>query len=180
MNMINKFITGSAVAFAMGALLSSCAMDAPFGEGVEGSLTINTDIRGDVTKTRAAVTGDELASLREKCVVYIENNKGVIRKWKGLDNIPESIKLRTGSYVAEAWSGDSVSASFDAKFYRGYQKFEMNEGANTLTLKCNIANVLVSVDPSSLDVNLSDLKVTFSHSRGQLEFTESTITDGAG
>lgn len=179
MNMINKFITGSAVAFTMGALLSSCAMDAPFGEGAEGSLTINTDIRGDVTKTRAAVTGDELASLREKCVVYIENNKGVIRKWKGLDNIPESIKLRTGSYVAEAWSGDSVSASFDAKFYRGYQKFEMNEGANTLTLKCNIANVLVSVDPVSLDVNLSDLKVTFSHSRGQLEFTESTITDGA-
>lgn len=179
MNILNKFLIGSAVAFGFGALLSSCAMDAPFGEGAEGNLTINTDIRGDVTKTRAAVTGDELASLREKCVVYIENNKGVIRKWKGLDNIPESIKLRTGSYVAEAWSGDSVSASFDAKFYRGYQKFEMNEGANSLTLKCNIANVLVSVDPTSLDVNLTDLKVTFSHSRGLLEFTEANITEGA-
>lgn len=179
MNILNKFFIGSAVAFSISALLSSCAMDAPFGEGAEGSLTINTDIRGDVVKTRAAVSGDELASLREKCVVYIENNKGVIRKWKGLDNIPESIKLRTGSYVAEAWSGDSVSASFDAKFYRGYQKFEMNEGANSLTLKCNIANVLVSVDPVSLDVNLSDLKVTFSHSRGLLEFTEANISDGA-
>lgn len=177
--MINKFITGSAVAIAMGVLISSCAMDAPFGEGSEGSLTINTEIRGDVTKTRAAVTGDALTALREKCVVYIENNKGVIRKWKGLDNIPASINLRTGDYVAEAWSGDSVSASFDAKFYRGYQRFQVNEGANSLTLKCNIANVLVSVDASSLDVNLSDLKVTFSHSRGLLEFTEANISDGA-
>lgn len=175
----NKIFIGSAVAFTMTALLTSCSMDEPFGPGAEASLTLNTEIRGDVTKTRAEVAGDELSSLRQKCVVYIENNKGVIRKWKGLDNIPESITLRAGEYVAEAWSGDSVSASFDAKFYRGYQKFEMSPGANTLTLKCNIANVLVSVDPASLDVNLSDIKVTFSHSRGLLELTESNITEGA-
>lgn len=118
--------------------------------------------------------------LREKCVVYIENSKGVVRKYKGLDNIPEQIRLRTGEYVAEAWSGDSVSASFDKKFYRGWEKFEMNEGQNSLTLRCNIANVLVSVDPASLDVSLSDLKVTFSHSRGSLEFDANNIPEAKG
>lgn len=167
------------VAVACGASLASCSMEAPFADRGEGNLTITTDIKGDVTKHTRAIGADELSALREKCVVYIENSKGVIRKYKGLDNIPESIRLRTGEYVAEAWSGDSVSASFDKKFYRGWEKFEITEGENSLTLKCNIANVLVSVDASSLDVNLSDLKVTFSHSRGLLEFTETNITDGA-
>lgn len=176
MKSIYKFLFRSGAAFSLAAILSSCAMDEPFGQAAEANLTLTTEIRGDVTKTRA-ISDDELSVLRDKCVVYIENNKGVIRKYKGLDNIPEEIKLRTGSYVAEAWSGDSVSASFDAKFYRGYQPFELAEGRNTLTLKCNIANVIVSVDPASLNVNLSDLKVTFSHSRGELVFTESVITD---
>ena len=180
MNRINKLFTRSAVALAVAAILPSCAMEEPFGDGVEGNLTLTAEIRGDVTKHTRAVEADELASLREKCIVYIENSKGVIRKYKGLDNIPEQIKLRTGSYVAEAWSGDSVSASFDSKFYRGWQKFEINEGLNSLTLKCNIANVLASVNPESLNVNLSDLRVTFSHSRGSLEFDENNIPDAKG
>ena len=113
-------------------------------------------------------------------MVYIENSKGVIRKYKGIDNIPAEIRLRVGSYVAEAWSGDSVSASFDSKFYRGYQAFEMNEGANSLTLHCNIANVIASVDASALDLGLKDLKVTFSHSRGSLDFDETNIPTAKG
>lgn len=168
-----------ALAFAALALFPSCAMDDPFAEGGEGTLSLTADIRGDVKKTRA-VAEDELASLREKCVVYIENDKGLIRKFKGLDNLPAQITLRTGSYVAEAWSGDSVSASFSQKFYRGWQRFDINEGANSLTLRCNIANVLVSVDPASLDVSLDDLKVTFWHSRGELVFDESNISTAKG
>lgn len=170
----------SAVAVTTAALLPSCAMEAPFADGAEGNLTLSTEIRGDVTVHTRAVEGDRLSELREKCVVYIENSKGVIRKYKGIDNIPEQIRLRTGSYVAEAWSGDSVSASFSAKFYRGYQKFDINEGNNSLTLHCNIANVLASVDPRSLDINLSAMKVTFSHSRGALEFNEHNIPDAKG
>lgn len=179
MNSFIKLLSRSAVALTVAAILPSCSMDDPFGEAGEGNLTITTEINGDVIKTRA-IGADELAVLREKCVVYIENSKGIIRRYRGLDNIPENIKLQTGSYVAEAWSGDSVSASFDSKFYRGYQKFDINTGQNALTLRCNIANVLASVDPASLDVNLSDLKVTFSHSRGLLEFTEENIPTAKG
>lgn len=155
-------------------------MEEPFGAGGEGTLTLNTEIRGNVVRTRA-IAADELTALRNKCVVYIENEKGLIRKYKGLDNIPaEGIKLRTGSYVAEAWSGDSVSASFSSKFYRGWQQFEMQEGANSLTLRCNIANVIVSVDPASLGVNLTDLKITYWHSRGELVFDQNNIADAKG
>ena len=179
MKKISKFLFRSAVALTVAAILPSCAMEEPFTVDGEGSLTITTEINGDVIKTRA-IEADELAELRKNCVVYIENSKGVIRKYKGVDNIPESIRLQTGSYVAEAWSGDSVSASFSAKFYRGCQDFNISQGSNSLTLKCNIANVVVSVDPESLDVSLDKLKVTFSHSRDQLEFTEANIPDAKG
>ena len=178
MKTLYKYLSCTAVALTAAALLPSCAMEEPFSADGEGSLTLLTEINGDVVKTRA-IEAEELASLRENCIVYIENSKGVVRKYKGVDNIPSSIKLQTGKYVAEAWSGDSVSASLTQKFYRGYQDFTINEGSNSLTLKCNIANVLVSVDPSSLNIDLSDMKVSFSHSRGSLEFDEQKITDGA-
>ena len=177
MKRINKFLTGSAVAMASALLMTSCAMDAPFGDGGEGTLTITTDIRGDVKKVSTrAIADDELTDLQNRCVVYIENSKGVIRKYKGVQNIPEQIKLRTGHYLAEAWSGDSVSASFDSKFYRGKQEFDINEGNQSLTLRCNIANVIASVDPESLNAGLSNMKVTFSHSRGELQFDESNFS----
>lgn len=174
-----KFVSGSALVLTLVAGAQSCSMEEPFGASGEGNLTLSTEIRSDVRKTRA-IDDETLATLREKCVVYIENSKGVIRKFKGVDNIPENIRLNVGSYVAEAWSGDSVSASFSAKFYRGWQRFEMQEGNNCLTLRCNIANVIASVDPSALDIGLSDLKVTFRHSRGQLDFTADNISTDKG
>ena len=181
MKSFSKFFAPAAAAMSVASLITSCSLDAPFGDAAEANLTITTEIRGDVVKSNTrAISDPELANLREQCVVYIENSRGVIRKYKGLDNIPEQIRLQTGDYVAEAWSGDSVSASFDSKFYRGYQKFSMVEGQNSLTLNCNIANVVVSVDPASLDVNLSNLKVTFSHSKGSLEFTSDNIPSAKG
>lgn len=179
MNRIFRYISCSAVALTAIAFLPSCSLEEPFQTGGEGSLTILTEINGDVIRTRAEIEADEMAALRNNCIIYIENAKGVIRKFKGVDNIPAEIKLQTGSYLAEAWSGDSVSASFSKKFYRGIKNFEIEEGQQTLTLNCNIANVVTSVDPSSLDIDLKDLKVTFSHSRDFLEFDENVIRDGA-
>lgn len=180
MNKLLKYFVCSAIGLAASAILASCAMEDVFGNEGEGSLSINTEINGDVVKTRAAIGDEELDNLRKNCVIYIENSRGVIRKFKGVDNIPSSIKLQTGSYVAEAWSGDSVSASYTQKFYRAKQDFTIREGDNSLTLKCNIANVVVSVDPASLNVDLQDLKVTFSNSRGSLEFTAGNIASDKG
>jgi hypothetical protein len=179
MNRIFK-ISSAAAVLTLAVSLQSCSLEAPFESKGEGTLTIVTDIRGDVEKKTRAIDDETLTTLREQCVVYIENSKGVIRKYKGVDNIPQDIRLSTGSYVAEAWSGDSVSASFSSKFYRGYEKFDIKEGANSLTLNCNIANVIASVNPESLDCGLSDMKVTFSHSRGELEFTEDNISIDKG
>lgn len=180
MNMINKYIAGSAVLLAGTLLLSSCAKDAPFDAVTEGTLVLTTNVRGELNRNTRALSNEELETLRQNCVIYIENAKGVIRKYKGVDNIPSAITLSVGEYIVEGWTGDSVSASFDKKFYRGYRKFEISEGTNPMTLNCNIANVVTSVDPVSLSVGLTDLKVTFSHSKGSLEFDSSNIPTEKG
>ncbi len=176
MKNINYILAACGVsALALGA----CTADAPFGKG-EGYLKINSQIRSDVQVTRGDYGDFDVDALASNCVVYIEDNKGLLHKYKGIENIPSSIVLNTGSYVAEAWTGDSVSASYSSKFYRAYQKFEIAEGENTLSLNVNIANVIVSVNPEVLDAGISDLKITFGHSRGELEFTPANIESAKG
>lgn len=168
-------------AFGMLAVaLTGCSLEAPFGDGGEGSLSISTEINGETSKSTRAVPENN-DYLRENCVVFLENSRGVMRKYKGLDNIPATIRLSSGQYTCNAWSGDSVPASFSQKFYRGKQEFTIEENQNTsLAMKCNIANVVVSVDPASLQVGLKDMKVTFSTTRGELAFDESYIPEGKG
>lgn len=185
MKTIVKYIILPGVVLGATALLQSCAMDAPFGEGGEGSLSINTEINGETKQTRAENNLDNaeyVQSLRDKCVVFIENSRGVMRKYKGLSTIPASIKLSTGQYVCNAWTGDSVAASFDSKFYRGQQPFEIIENESTsVSMKCNIANVVVSVDAASVaGTGLQNPKITFTSSRGSLEFDEMMLADNKG
>lgn len=185
MKTIIKYIILPGAVLGATALLQSCAMEAPFGEGGEGSLSINTEINGETKQTRAENNLDNaeyLQTLQDKCVVFIENSRGVMRKYKGLSNIPASIKLSSGQYVCNAWTGDSVAASFDSKFYRGQQAFEITENANTsVAMKCNIANVVVSIDAASVaETGLKNPKITFTSSRGSLEFDETMFAESKG
>lgn len=185
MKTIIKYIILPGAVLGATALLQSCAMEAPFGEGGEGSLSINTEINGETKQTRAENNLDNaeyLQTLQDKCVVFIENSRGVMRKYKGLSTIPASIKLSSGQYVCNAWTGDSVAASFDSKFYRGQQPFEIIENESTsVSMKCNIANVVVSVDAASVaETGLKNAKITFTSSRGSLEFDETMFAESKG
>lgn len=174
MNILKKTTYRQLIIASICLQLASCVSEDPFPSGGEGTLRLSTEIRSEVSTRSSELTQD--ASLREKCVVYIETTRGVIRKYKGVDNIPALISLKSGKYLAEGWTGDSVSASFDKKFYRGKEEFTISDGDNkVLPLVCKIANVVVSVNPDALKLGMSNLKVTFSHSRGSLEFTEDNI-----
>lgn len=180
MKNIRKYIGFAAVGL-MTAVSVSCTMESPFGETQKGmgALHLTTDIKGE-TVTRAEIGVDEMKSLRERAIVYIErknsnaNRHEVIRKYFGLESIPGDIALSKGqTYLAEGWTGDSVSASFDAKFYRGKtEEFHVEEQTSVI-LKLNIANVLVSFAPETFELGLSDLTMTVKHSRGELIFSES-------
>lgn len=157
--------------FAMATLNQSCVSDMPFGDG-EGTLRMQLVVNSDLT--RAEINDEDL---RAGCTVYISGPQGLLYKYKGLENVPDQLNMKTGSYVAEAWTGDSVPASFTSKFYRGYEKFQINQNSNTsVVLTCKIANVVVSINPQTVDLNLmKNWKITVSNSSDGLEFNQSNM-----
>ena len=166
---MNKFqkITGLAASMAAMTLsLASCVADAPFGDGGDGVLKMRMVINSDVTRAES-----DIDDLRSNCVVYVSSTKGLLHKFNGLENVPDELKLKSGKYVAEAWTGDSVSASWDKKFYRGYEPFEINGGLTQVVLNCRIANVLASVNPATVDPELmKDWTIEVGNSRASLVF----------
>ena len=148
---------------------TGCKDESMFTNDGEGRLVIKTAINSDVEKVSRAYTDEELEN---SCVIYLSSENGLIRKFKGINEVPGEIWLATGHYVAEAWAGDSVSASFDSKFFKAYQPFDINKGATTnVNLTCKIANVLAAVnyDASVAEV-LNGYTMTIGHKRGELTF----------
>lgn len=180
MNTNSKILKNLISSTALLLILSGCANEAPFSVEGDGVLKMDTEYRGNISVTSRAesIEGYTDEYLNKNLVVYIENSKGVIRKYLGKDQIPEAITLPVGKYVVEGWTGDSISASWDKKFFRGYQdNVTVGAGTNNLSLKLDIANVIATVDKESL-TDIDNLSVKFYHSRGDLTFTETKILAG--
>ncbi len=147
-----KNIFAPAALFAASLMaLCSCSDEIPYdtGDG-EGRLIIKTsisnDVKGSVSRgSRAGVTDDELAA---KTLIWISNSKGVVRKYNGIGEVPaQGVWLLADNYVAEAWAGDSVPASFEHKHFKAREEFSIGGGeTRQLNLECKIANVVVVVD----------------------------------
>ncbi len=177
MNFI-KFLKLSSLGLATGicALMAGCSAETPFDTDSEGILRLQMAVNSKVT--RSIEDQDFLQYLKENCVVYISDTQGLLHKYVGIENVPEIIHLKSGNYVAEAWSGDSVGASYDKKFFRGYQPFEITSGETHAVVNCRIANVVMSVNGNTINPELiKDWKVTFSHSKAQLDITEETLSE---
>jgi hypothetical protein len=169
MKKINKIFAISAVALTAGVALQSCQSEAPFSADGEGLVRLNVDVNSKLTR---AVEGEE--ALRANARIYISNEKGVLNKWVGTQSIPkDGVYLRYGSYVAEAMAGDSASASFTKKYFKGATAFSLSgsEPMANVTISCRIANVVVSLEESTIDSKLmQDLKVKIGNSRGELTY----------
>jgi hypothetical protein len=84
--------------------------------------------------------------------------------------------------VAEAWTGDRVTASFDKKFYRAYEPFTITKGdVKNVVLNCKIANVVASINPEPIiDEALKDYTVTVGNTRGSLDFNAENAASAHG
>lgn len=176
---VNKYFYGLlAVGLGFATLTQSCAYDAPFMDG-DGEGTVRFRLSVNSELTRAEMDDD---ALLKSCMVYVSNDKGLLYKYSGADEIPATLKLKYGSYVAEAWAGDSVPASFIYRFYRGYVPFTVDDsGLSTVSLPCRVANVAVDVDQSSItDDMLTDWNITVFNSTGSLDFNAQTEPDSIG
>ncbi len=176
MNKIYNAIGAAALCLSAGFGLQSCALDDPFNVDGEGTLRMKLVINSDVTRAE-----NDPADLSANCVVYISGQKGLLHKFQGLENVPEAITLKSGHYVAEAWTGDSVSASFDKKFFRGYEPFDISTGENPVIVNCKIANVVASVNAVSLEkLPMKDFNIKIGNSRASLDFTPENYTYAKG
>lgn len=156
--------------------LCSCSDEIPYdtGDG-EGRLIIKTsisnDVKGSVSRgSRAGVTDDELAA---KTLIWISNSKGVVRKYNGIGEVPaQGVWLLADNYVAEAWAGDSVPASFEDKHFKAREEFAIGSGeTRQLNLECKIANVVVVVDyDESVRDLVSECVFEAGHKAGKLTY----------
>jgi len=172
-----KNIFAPAAMFAASLLaLCSCSDEIPYdtGDG-EGRLIIKTsisnDVKGSVSRgSRAGVTDDELAA---KTLIWISNSKGVVRKYNGIGEVPaQGVWLLADNYVAEAWTGDSVPASFEDKHFKAREEFSIGSGeTRQLNLECKIANVVVVVDyDESVRDLVSECVFEAGHKAGKLTY----------
>lgn len=165
-------------------LLWSCTSEAPFDTDGQGIVRLRTVVNSITTRAEGESASESL-TLEEQCIVYISGEKGLLYKKVGLDKVDPQITMKSGNYVAEAWTGDSVTASFDKKFYRGYQPFEVTNGSTTnVVLNCKIRNVVASINTATIDPNLmkDDYKVTIKNSGkdGALVFTKDNAESAKG
>lgn len=175
---MKKLFFGVAVLVGL-ATMTGCSDDYEYILEGEGLVRFATSFSNDV-KTASRASADELAEqLSESSILWIsksngDSKDGVVRKINGLANIPAAgITLAGGNYVAELWAGDSVSASFDKKYYKARAPFTVSSGSTQVELQGRIANVVASVifDESVNDV-LSDYTMTIGHDRGSLTFDD--------
>lgn len=178
--MKNKILSGVAL-LAAGAVFTGCSDDMGFDRSGEGRIYLHTKVSTDVkVVSRAATENAELASA---ATIWISSEKGVVRKYSGIEEVPaDGIQLVAGHYVAEAWTGDSVAASFDTRWFKGREEFDItNNSVTQVELVCMIANSVVSLsyDDAVAEV-LTDCSFEIGHNGGKLTFDESTPADAKG
>ena len=176
--MIMKKIYGIALMAAMLATgVTACSSDEPIISEGEATLHLSTTVNSDV-EVRSRATVDEL---KASAIIWISSPAGVVRKFNGAAEIPAAgIKLMSGNYVAEVWTGDSVPASFDDRYFKGREEFTLSRGDNkSVNVTCKIANVVVAANyDASVDEVLSNYTLTVSHSQGSLEYVGNTDQRG--
>lgn len=135
----------------------------------EGNVILSATYNNDVKIVSRASLEEELG---ESTLIWISSEKGLVREFKGVESLPtEGIKLTGGHYIAEAWAGDSLSADYEKKYYKGREDFDIQNGTQYVNIECKIANVVASVKyDESLDDALTDYTMTIGHRRGSLDF----------
>lgn len=171
-----KNIMNGVVSAAIVSLMYGCAAETPWEEEGTGTVRLHTSINSITTRAEDGNPSNELA---DNCVVRISRHNGntsddvkikdgLIYKATGLKNVKEKITLNAGNYVAEAYAGDSVPASFESKYFKAYMPFEVTKnGVTTVTLNCKIQNTIVMIDNTDFDkLPMKDYTITVTSSEG--------------
>lgn len=162
------------LAASLFTLIGVACNEEPFSEGGEGDIILNAKVSAEME----VVTRADNETLQNSLIVWISNDKGVVRKYNSYDEIPSKINLLSGHYIAEAWAGDSVPASFDEIWYKGAQEFDVKKGTTSnVEINCKIANVGVSVQyDDNIENVLRNPMMVVGHKGGNLTFADEDVS----
>ena len=150
-------------------LLVSCREEEIIGEG---TLRLKVTMDGDVTTSTVTRSTESLTDkLNENCQVQIRNSEGgLLRDYKKLDEVPETLQFLSGSYKVEVKAG--LPATFDMPYYEGEAPFTIKSGsAETIDVNCAIQSTVVQIVYSDdVSETFKDAQVTVSTSTGTLTF----------
>lgn len=163
---------------AAGLVLATACSEEKFEGSGEGNIVLNTSVSTDMTVVSRAIEDD----IKAGTMIWISRAEGgLVRRYNTLADVPTgAFPMLSGSYIAEAWAGDSVSASWDKRYFKGYTEFAVKGGETSeVNILCKIANVAAEVKyQDGLGNYLSDYTMTVGHRRGALDFTVEDAADG--
>lgn len=169
-------------------IMAGCSDEKLSGVDGIGTLVITTSMSDNILNTdnmsRSIDDSETLEELLSKLHIIISKSNGdAIRYWRSYSEMVNSgvadpsgsklsVNLNTGLYIIEAWTGDSVPASFEHRFFKGQVSATVEPYASTdAEIKCSIANVAAAVEYApEISYYLSDITFVVGHSGGELKF----------
>lgn len=157
------------ISFCLGA----CKEDRDIA-GEQGTLQLSVGMSDKITVASRTLSSEEQTQLEQACKVRIYNETSLVRKYEGIDNVPSSIPLMSGTYSVRVTAGDSVAASFDQRFFEGNEEFTITKGQQSpVEVKCGIANTVLAFtwDESLKEAFEGDCQVTVTSATGELVYS---------
>ena len=130
------------------ALLSVVLIAVSCSDNIDASIDVS---QGEGAVRLGVVTRAELPLDADATVVIkiykVENEEQqLIRRYDNLADVPETLALLAGDYVAKVQVGEKQAISFDNKYYYGEQPFTVEAGVVTpVTVNCQLLSTIVSV-----------------------------------
>lgn len=153
--------------------LGACKEDRDIA-GEDGNLQLSVGMSDKINIASRTLSPEEQTQLEDECKIRIYSEKALVRKYEGIDNVPASIPLMSGSYSVRVTAGDSVAASFEQRFFEGKKDFVIAKGENSeVEVACAIANTVVAFtwDESLQEVFKGDCQVTVTSATGELVYS---------
>lgn len=167
--MNKKLIPFLGIAMSLASVsLTGCSEEQTLPVG-EGTMYISARLNSDTKVESRAANEEELAA---STIVWIYSDQGVVRKYNGMSEVPNGIKLLSGTYTVKAWAGKAEYASFESRWFEGQEVVEIEPNSpKSVEVVCKIANVVASVKyPDNVDDLISNYSLTVSHKGGALTF----------
>ena len=107
---------------------------------------------GDGAVRLGVVTRAELSTPADDATVVIkiykveDGEQQLIRRYNSLADVPETLALLAGDYVAKVQVGEKRAVSFDEKYYYGEKEFSVEKSVVTnVTVDCKLQSTIVNV-----------------------------------